>query len=310
MKTTRAFQTNGQMWYDTDGNPIQAHAGCIEFFEGKWYWYGDNKGKDNLPGLRRVEYVGLSCYSSDDLVSWKNEGFIFKADPENPDSPFHTSKVVARPKVIYNEKTRKYVMWWHQDTANYKYAGMGVAVAEHPLGPFEVVRILQPNHHDSRDMTLFKDTDGTAYTVYTKDHNATLAIARLTDDYTDVDGAYVSALVDQHREAPALCHHDGLYYMVTSGCSGWEPNTALYATGKQVLSPWMLVDNPCEGENYRKTFYGQSAHIFAHNGQHYLMLDHFHAYDLKTSGYSILPIAFSNGEMTIAWQKEWKGIAE
>ena len=28
---------------------------------------------------------------------------------------FNWDKVVERPKVVYNKKTDKYVMWWHQD---------------------------------------------------------------------------------------------------------------------------------------------------------------------------------------------------
>ncbi len=309
MGNIREFQQNGQMWYDTDGNAIQAHAGCIEKFEGKWYWYGDSKGKDNIPGMRRVEYIGLMCYSSDNLRDWKNEGFIFKANYENEDDPFYVTKVAARPKVIYNDKTKKYVMWWHADYADYSYAGVGVAVADSPVGPFEVVRIMRPNNRDARDITLFKDNDGTAYLIHAEDINATLGISRLTDNYLDVDGLHVSVLTDQYREAPALCYHDGMYYMVTSGCSGWDPNSALYAKSKFVMGQWYLVDNPCEGENYRKTFYGQSAHIFNDNGQHYLMLDHFKAYELKNSGYSILPITFDEKEtMTIKWQNEWRGI--
>ncbi len=308
MENTVKFQKNGQMWYDTDGNPIQAHAGCIERFEDKWYWYGDSKGKDNLPGQRRVEYIGLMCYSSDNLVNWKNEGFIFKADTENPESPFHLTKVVARPKVIYNDKTKKYVMWWHQDNADYSFAGVGVAVAESPLGPFEVVKIMRPNRFDSRDMTLFKDIDGTAYLICSKEHNRTLGISRLTEDYLNVDGFYTSVLIDQEREAPALCFHEGMYYMVTSGCSGWNPNSALFARCKHVMGQWQLIDNPCEGENYRKTFFGQSAYIFENDGQKYLMLDHFKPYELKNSGYSILPITFKNRDMTITWQDEWRGI--
>ena len=39
----------------------------------------------------------------------------------------------------------------------------------------------------------------------------------------------LSGMADQEREAPALIWHDGLYYCVTSGCTGWAPNSMLYA---------------------------------------------------------------------------------
>lgn len=299
---------NGEVWYDTDGNIIQAHGGCIINYANKWYWYGEHKGQDNCPGTTRVDIIGVSCYSSDNLFDWKYEGLALAADNDKPESLLSPSMVAERPKVIYNEKTEKFVMWWHCDYADYVYGGVGVAVADKPQGPFEPIRTMQPNRQDSRDMTLFKDMDGTAYLVHSKDWNKTMNIARLTEDYTDVDGFYVSVMQDQEREAPALCTHNGMYYMVTSGCTGWNPNSALYAECPNLLGKWKLIDNPCEGENYRRTFEGQSSYIFEDNGQKYLMLDHWKPEDLKNSGYSILPITFNDGIMTVKWQNEWYGI--
>ena len=60
-------------------------------------------------------------------------------------------------------------------------------------------------------MTLFKDVDGTAWLVHSSDWNKTLRLSRLTEDFTDVDGFYASALTDQTREAPALMYRDGKY---------------------------------------------------------------------------------------------------
>ncbi len=301
---------NGKIWLDVEGNPIQAHGGCIINHKGKWYWYGENKGQDNCPGRNRVDVIGISCYSSNNLADWKYEGLALEADHENKESLIHTSMVVERPKVLCNEETGKFVMWMHCDYPNYVYGGVGVAVADKPEGPFTLVRNMQPNRQDSRDMTLFKDRDGVAYLVHSKDWNKTMNIARLTKDYTDVTGFYVSIMQDQEREAPALCFYEGMYYMVTSGCTGWAPNSALYAECPQLLGKWKLIDNPCQGENYRRTFEGQSTYIFEVNGQFYLMLDHWIPHDLKNSGYSILPISFENRIMTINWQDEWCGIED
>ncbi len=299
---------NGQMWYDVEGNAIQAHGGCIIKHQKKWYWYGEHKGCDNVPGKDRVDVIGISCYSSDNLLDWKFEGLALGADRDNPESPIHTSKVMERPKVIFNEKTGQFVLWFHADDANYLYAGAGVAVSERPEGPFTFLKAIHPNRQESRDMTLFQDLDGSAYLIHSKDWNMTLDVARLTEDYLDVDGLYVTVLVDQEREAPALCIHEGAYYMVTSGCTGWLPNAALYAKCNCLLGKWRLIDNPCQGEGYRQTFGGQSTYIFEHEGQKYLMLDHWKPYDLQSSGYSILPIDFCDGVMTVKWQDEWQGI--
>ncbi len=299
---------NGRIWYDIEGKPIQAHGGCIIEHCGVYYWYGENKGQDNCKNRNRVDVIGVSCYSSTDLLNWKYEGLVLEA-VQDESSMLHPSCVLERPKVLYNQKTDTFVMWFHSDSPDYVFAGVGVAVSKSPVTGFEYLGSFQPNRQDSRDMTLFKDDDGTAYLVHSKDWNKTLNIARLTEDYTNVDGFYVSVLVDQEREAPALCHRNGMYYMITSGCTGWDCNSALFARSPHLLGKWKLIDNPCEGVNSRLTFFGQSTYIFTADGNDYLMLDHWIPHDLKNSGYSILPITYDKGNvMTVRWQDEWNGI--
>lgn len=296
---------NGTMWLDTDGNPIQAHGGMIEKFDGIYYWYGENKAGETVlkeNGLHRVDFIGFSCYSSADCISWKNEGLVLKAS-DQPDSPLHKSRVGERPKVLYNEKSRKYVMWFHLDSHDYMTAHTGVAVADRPTGPFQFVREMCPNRFDSRDMTLFKDTDGKAYLIYSSDWNKTLRIAQLTDDYLDVNGVYSHAFPEQEREAPAIFIKDGLYYMITSGCTGWEPNNALFGISHNIFSGWKLIGDPCTGENARQTYFGQSTYVFEKDGRHYLMLDHWNPSNLKESGYSILPVQADNGHLTVSFQE-------
>lgn len=300
---------NGQIWKDVDGNNIQAHGGCILEYEGTFYWYGENKGVDNCPNTTRVDVIGVSCYTSKNLVDWEYKGLVIESNKDDPENPLHYSRVLERPKVIYNEKTRQFVLWMHLDSADYFFASVGVAVSESPLGPFKLIKVMRPNRQESRDMTIYKDVDDVAYIIYSKDYNATLNVARLNTDYTDVDGLYVSAMIDQTREAPAVFYNDGIYYMITSGCTGWKPNPALFSQSDYMLGKWKIIDNPCRGENADTTFFGQSAFVFNTKGKFYLMLDHWIANDLKNSGYSILPIEF-NADKTIIipWKEDWEGI--
>lgn len=41
--TTNNAITPGEVWNDTDGNPINAHGGGILYHEGTYYWYGEYK---------------------------------------------------------------------------------------------------------------------------------------------------------------------------------------------------------------------------------------------------------------------------
>ncbi len=301
---------NGTIWKDIDGNDIQAHGGCIIKHEDTYYWYGEHKGADNCSWDFRVDVIGVSCYSSKDLVNWKYEGLVFESNKDDPTSYVHYSKVLERPKVIYNEKTQTFVLWMHIDSADYTYAGVGIATSKTPTGKFELQKVTVPNRQDSRDMTIYKDLDGTAYLVHSKDWNKTLNIAKLNDTYTDLDGYYVSVLIDQEREAPALFYYEGMYYMISSGCTSWDPNQALFARCEHLLGRWKLIDNPCRGKDSDKTFYGQSTYVFEVDGKFYLMLDHWIPSNLQKSGYSILPIEITTNDqcITVPWVEEWNGI--
>lgn len=302
------MQKNGQMWFDDNGQPIQAHGGMILYWEKNWYWYGEHKGQENCPGTTRVDVIGISCYSSENLVDWHYEGLVLKPEAADSHSLLSAENVCERPKVIFNEKTKKFVMWVHVDRADYSYAGVGIAVSDCPTGPFILQGIKRPNRQESRDMTIFEDTGHTAYLVHSSNGNKTLHIARLTDDYCDVDGFYVSVLTDQEREAPALLAEKGVYYMVTSGCTGWSCNSALYAVSEHLLGKWKLIDNPCEGPGYRETFKGQSTYLLRAGNQIFLMLDHWKPNRLKDSGYSMLPVTIDNGVMTVLWKEFHEGI--
>ena len=75
----------GQVWNDTDGNPINAHGGGLLYHEGTYYWYGEyKKGETVLPEWAtwecyRTDVTGISCYSSKDLMNWKFEGIVLPA---------------------------------------------------------------------------------------------------------------------------------------------------------------------------------------------------------------------------------------
>jgi len=84
----------------------------------------------------------------------------------------------------------------------------------------------------SRDCTLFQDDDGTAYFISAARDNADLHIYRLSDDYLSIDEHVKTLWPGQYREAPAMIKREGIYFLVTSGCTGWTPNQAKYGFGQ------------------------------------------------------------------------------
>ncbi|KAJ3673956.1 hypothetical protein LUZ60_005948 [Juncus effusus] len=323
----------GSVWLDTDGNPIQAHGGGILYDEKSevYYWYGENKdGPTYLAhqnGAARVDIIGVSCYSSKDLNSWKNEGIVLKGEERDETHDLHKSNVLERPKVIFNQKTQKYVMWMHIDNSNYSKASVGVATSQNPNGPFEYLYSFRPNNYESRDMTIFKDDDEKAYLIYSSEDNTELHITPLTNDYLNVTSIVKRIFIRKHREAPALFKFNGIYYMVTSGCTGWAPNTAMAHASESVLGPWETLGNPCMGGNeiFRETtYFSQSTFVLPVAGLpafFIFMADRWNPANLKDSRYVWLPLMvgglsdepleYSFGfalwpRVSIYWHKRWR----
>lgn len=323
----------GRIWLDTEGNPIQAHGGGILYDERSrmYYWYGEHKDgptyRAHKKGAARVDIIGVSCYSSKDLWTWKNEGLVLVGQKTNETHDLHISNVLERPKVVYNGKARKYVMWMHIDDANYTKASVGVAVSNSPTGPFSYLYSKRPHGCDSRDMTVFKDDDDLAYLVYSSEDNSELHIGPLTEDYLDVTSVMRKILVGQHREAPALFKHQGTYYMITSGCTGWAPNEAMAHAAGSIMGPWETMGNPCVGGNkvFRQTtFFAQSTFVLpipGLSGYFIFMANRWNPADLRYSRHVWLPLAVAGAadqplefgfgfplwsRVSIYWHRRWR----
>lgn len=306
---------SGAEWFDTDGNIINAHGGGIMEHDGRYYWYGECKG-DSTTRLEeitswecyRAPNNGVTCYSSDDLIHWKFEGMALAAEPSDTTSELHPSQVIERPKVIYNDRTGKFVMWLHIESPDYQKAHAGVAVSDSPVGPFKYIGSVRPNGEESRDQTIFKDDDGRAYHFHSSEDNATLHICPLNDDYTAHTGEFIRVFEGERREAPAVFKHNGRYYMITSGCTGWDPNVAQWAWADSIMGEWHPMGNPCIGPDAENTYHAQSTFVLPLPGQpdRYLaMFDRWCKTDLKDSRYVWLPLTFKGEEPVVEWADEW-----
>lgn len=346
----------GKVWNDTDGVAINAHGGGMIHYEGRYYWFGEHKigGPD---GNRAM--VGFSCYSSENLYDWKNEGIALKVS-EDTTSPVRKGCIMERPKVIYNKSTGQFVMWFHHELYGngYRTAASGIAVAKKITGPYTYLKTIRPNagfwplnvepihktgvpvttnghygggsgglpgHPDTvnllardfakgqmaRDMTLFVDTDGKAYHIYSSEENSTTQISLLTDDYLSFAGKYARAFVGRYMEAPSLFYHAGKYYFIGSGCTGWDPNAARSAVAASILGPWTELGNPCRGTDAEndKTFWSQSTYILPVAGKKdafIFMADRWSPENPIDGRYVWLPIQFDQaGNPVIKWLDSW-----
>ena len=174
-----------------------------------------------------------------------------------------------------------------------------------------------PGGQMSRDMTVYVDDDGKAYHIYSAEENLTLNLAELTDDYLDYTGRYVRIAPGGQNEAPTIFKRDGVYWMITSGCTGWAPNEARMFKAASLWGPWEQLPSPFVGKDAKKSFHTQGTYIFKVEGTEdgfVFMADRWNPQSLKNSRHIWLPIDFeADGTPVIRWvdswsPKEWKSI--
>jgi len=293
---------------DNDGNVINAHGAGVLYYNQTYYLFGEIKnGKTWLvPGQNwedyRVPAGGISCYSSKDLKHWRNLGIALKPTTGKDSSELDTGRVIERPKVLYNEKTKKFVMWFHSDKNDYQSSKAGIAISDKPEGPYSYLGSVKPNNQMLRDMTLFKDSDGNGYVIYSSEDNNTMHICLLSADYLKPTTQYSRIFIDKRRESPAIFKHGGKYFLITSGCSGWSPNAASYAVADKIMGPWKEVGNPCIGKDSEQTFFAQGSFVLpvvGRQGRFIFMGDLWNKLDLEKSGYLWLPFTVANGKIEI-----------
>ncbi len=160
----------------------------------------------------------------------------------------------------------------------------------------------------SRDMTLYVDDDDKAYHIFSAEENHTLHIAELTEDYLYHTDNYSRVLPSGHNEAPSIFKKDGIYWMITSGCTGWAPNPARLSKSTSVFGPWEPLPNPCVGDKVATTFDSQSTHIqpvIGKDGEWIFMADRWRPENPIDARYVWLPIQFKDGVPYLEWQDEW-----
>ncbi|MFP5359768.1 MAG: bacterial Ig-like domain-containing protein [Actinomycetes bacterium] len=324
----------GRTWYDTDGNPIQAHGGGFLQKDGWYYWIGENKSHD------RAVLHAVSLYRSQDLLNWEFVHDIVTTEtPGVCETGIYPSAELAsegdeckieRPKLLYNEATDTYVMWGHWETENsYSASHLIVATSDTIDGDYEIVRNYRPGvgevgtsegdptypgddglwGYGSRDFTVFKDPDTSkAYLISAQDHQD-MRVYPLTDDYTDVivEESY-PLFVGGHREAPAVVKIDGRYFVLTSGQSGWYPNQTRVASTTDLSSPDGWSELTLVGNN--TSFYSQPTNIITVEGdggeRSYLYMgDRWNSKKLGTSSYVWLPLEIEGDEVRLNYQPGW-----
>ena len=314
-----AFQP-GQPWPDSNGVHINAHGYCILRHDGVYHWYGSHK----IAGRTESEKneAGVRLYTSTNLYHWEDRGLVLSvyADGMHPDVA--DAGILDRPKVVYNEHTHRFLLYFKlyppkATTSGKKVAYTGVASSRTARGPFEYkCRFLGADSPDgSGDFAIFKDDDGDAYHITVRKPDKRLVCGRLSEDGLKPGGGYaVMEGVLRAIEAPAMFKKDGRYYLLGSDSTGWRPNAARVFVADNLDGPYTLLGNPTVGTNPHnglgpaKTFGGQSTFVLpapCRSDAWIAMFDIWNPSDPINAGYIWLPLVFDGDQPVIQWRDKW-----
>lgn len=202
----------GELWLDTDGKHINAHGGNIIKYEDRYYWYGENR-----PERGGSMDSGIACYSSTDLQTWRNEGLVLTVS-HTPGHDIESGCIMERPKVVYNERTKKFVMLFHLELKGrgYEAARVAFAQSDSPTGPFTFIRSQRihagkwPQNMSEADIRLAQSHDAGEWTErwWTPDWRKATAEGMYL--WRDFEGGQMS------RDMTVYIDDDGRAYHITS----------------------------------------------------------------------------------------------
>lgn len=247
--------------FSTAGAAVDAHDGEIAYFNGTYYLYGTSYGCGFEWGKKDAPFCGFKVYTSTDLSQWTDKGFLFDARTPVWQTRCNGSTYGCfRPHVIYNKKTKQYVLWINVYDNR---TGFRVFTSKKPTGPFtEVAEPRLAVNSDGAiaglnngDHDTFVDEDGTAYLAYTDwQTKGTIVIEKLSADYLTGTGEHVKAVTKGNTEAPALFRRGSSYYLLYSdpNCGYCSGTGTSYKRAAAPLGPWSegtkISDNSCGGQ--------------------------------------------------------------
>ncbi|PTY03030.1 hypothetical protein DB346_07185 [Verrucomicrobia bacterium LW23] len=293
----------GLVWPDNRGRHIQAHGGGIIRLNGTWYWFGEDRAEDNDPARRYV-----SCYASKDLATWEFRNQVLAL--EDPES-FGSEWVLERPKVFYNARTQKFVMYMHVDgrlpgnASRYSVARVAVAISDTVDGDYKYVRSFRPFGKESRDIGQFIDDDGTAYLIFESRPSQGFYIASLSDDYLDVKE--IVSFIKSPLEGGAIVRYEGLYYVIGSALTGWWPNANKVATAPSLAGPWSEFTDIAPPISH--TYMSQSSNLIKVTGSETTTViyvgDRWRPEEIWDSRYVWMPVRIGNGQLELPAPVPW-----
>ena len=198
----------------------------IHCFQNRYYVY---------PSISAPYHEGtyFECWSSADLTNWRNEGTIL----DFKDVRWSSNYAAWAPSVA--EKNGRYYFYFSAGDG----AGIGVAVGDHPAGPFKDaigIPLVSGYPHGAQpiDAHCFQDEDGEAYLYFGGHDHCVVALLNPTmlsfrSPFREITP------VPEYREGPFMAKRRGVYYLMWSQ-GEWTNDSycAAYGTADNPYGPF------------------------------------------------------------------------
>lgn len=198
------------------------------------------------------EQVFMDAFSSPDLIRWTRHAHVIDTAVISwADSAMWAPCAIRKEDKYYlffaaNDLQTPESEWYNPEKHKGMTGGIGVAVAEHPGGPYEdllgkplIGRVI--NGAQPIDQFVFQDA-GNYYIVYGGWGRCNLGM--LNDEFTALkpfdDGTLVKEITPEgYVEGPVIFRKDDIYYMMWSE-GGWtnESYRVAYGTSENVAGPY------------------------------------------------------------------------
>jgi beta-xylosidase len=196
----------------------------IAVFGNKFYIYPTTDGTEGWLS------TAFTCWSSDNLVNWKNEGVIL----DLPRDITWAKERAWAPAIAF--KNNKYYYYY---AAN---VNIGVAVADKPTGPFKdpLGKPLIPKgtrRGQMIDPMVFMDDDGSAYLYFGQGR---CNVVKLNNDMISCDTSkIISFKPPGYNEGAFVIKRKGVYYLMWSEYDTRDPRYSIaYATSNSPMGPF------------------------------------------------------------------------
>ena len=217
---------------------------------GKYYIYSTTDGQPGWGGWY------FTVYSSDDLKHWTYEDVVL--DLKSDQVPWADGNAWA-PCIEEKKQEDGTYQYYFYYSGNPKAGGgkqIGVAVADHPVGPFTdlghpMITDSPVGHGQQIDVDVFTDpVSGKTYLYW---GNGYMAGAELNKDMQSIKEKTLTVLTPEggtlqdyaYREAPYVFYRNGLYYFLWSVDDTGSPNYHVaYGTSDSPLGPIKVADEP------------------------------------------------------------------